>query len=78
MNTITIREKLHNYLEVAEDKKLAAIYTMLEEDIKQQENFVLNEQQLSLLSDEREKHINQKTKSYNWDEAKAIIRNKKQ
>ena len=35
MNTATIRRQLHSYLEVAEDKKIKAIYTMMEEDIKE-------------------------------------------
>jgi putative addiction module component (TIGR02574 family) len=35
MNTTAIRQQLHNYLEVAEDKKIKAIYTMMEEEIKE-------------------------------------------
>lgn len=34
MPTGSIRQKLHSYLEVAEDKKLKAMYIMLEEEIK--------------------------------------------
>lgn len=34
MSTSAIRQKLHNYLEVADDKKVKAIYTMMEEDIE--------------------------------------------
>ena len=37
MNTIAIRQKLHSYLEVANDKKLKAIYTMVEEEIEETE-----------------------------------------
>lgn len=29
----TLREKLHHYLEVVEDKKIHAIYTLFEEEI---------------------------------------------
>ena len=34
MNTAAIRQKLHNYLEVAEDKKVRAIYTMMETEVE--------------------------------------------
>ena len=34
MNTAAIRQELHNYLEVADDKKLKAIYIMVEDEIK--------------------------------------------
>jgi hypothetical protein len=34
MDTTTIRNQLHQYLEIADDKKLKAIYVMLEDSIK--------------------------------------------
>ena len=36
MNTTVIRQKLHNYLEVANDKKVKAMYTMVEEAIAEE------------------------------------------
>lgn len=33
MRTSTIREKLYDYIRFADDKKIKAIYTMVEEDI---------------------------------------------
>ena len=35
MNTAMIRQQLHNYLEVANDKKVKAIYTMVEQEIEE-------------------------------------------
>lgn len=35
MNTTAIRQHLHNYLEIADDKKVKAFYTMMEDDIKE-------------------------------------------
>jgi hypothetical protein len=33
MTTAAIREKLHDYINVADDKKIKAIYTLLEEQV---------------------------------------------
>ncbi|MGJ7030900.1 hypothetical protein [Niabella hirudinis] len=35
MKTATIKEELHNYLEIADDKKLKAIYVMVEGEIRE-------------------------------------------
>ena len=35
MKTAEIRKQLHSYLEVADDKKINAIYTMVEDEIKE-------------------------------------------
>ena len=35
MSTANIRQQLQNYLEVADDKKVKAIYTMMEDEIKE-------------------------------------------
>lgn len=35
MTTLAIRQQLHSYLEVADDKKIKAFYTMMEAEIKE-------------------------------------------
>jgi hypothetical protein len=34
MNTLTLRKKLHNYIDSVEQEKLEAIYTVLKNDIE--------------------------------------------
>lgn len=34
MSTRAIRQRLHNYLEVADDKKVKALYTIIEDEIE--------------------------------------------
>ncbi|MGN6603778.1 MAG: hypothetical protein ACTHK8_15085 [Ginsengibacter sp.] len=48
MNTATIRERLHDYIRVADEKKIKAIYTMLEDTINEEvkwwkDNGIVNE-----------------------------------
>jgi hypothetical protein len=35
MSTVSIRQKLHSYLEVANDKKVKAIYAIMENEIEE-------------------------------------------
>ncbi len=37
MDTVSLRQKLHNYLEIADDKKIKAIHTILEKDLHENE-----------------------------------------
>ena len=41
MNTVAIRERLTSYIQIADDKKLKAVYTLLEDDIKDGESISL-------------------------------------
>jgi len=43
MNTATIRQHLHNYLDIADDKKIKAIYVMVEDELKDTETVYTEE-----------------------------------
>ncbi len=80
MTTPTIRKKLHNYIDAANDKKLKAIYTILEKEIETKEDD---------WDDHFAKEINRRSKemksgmvkTYTWDEmekaARKIIQSKR-
>lgn len=76
MDTAIIKSRLHNYLEFAGDKKIKAIYTMVEEEINKQNEFNLSEEEIHILDEERKNHLNGKSQSFTWETAKKMIRNK--
>jgi RNA polymerase-interacting CarD/CdnL/TRCF family regulator len=43
MTTIAIRKKLVDYMQVAEDKKVKAVYALLEDDMKQGNRISINQ-----------------------------------
>ena len=69
MTTTAIREKLVSYLRIADEKKVKAIYTMVEDDINTEANdwdeaFAKEMQQRS------KSFSSGTTKTYSWEEAK--------
>lgn len=75
MTTTAIREKLVNYLQVADEKKLKAIYTMVEDEI----NTAANDWDVDFV-----KELNRRSRSftkgiaktYSWKETKEAAINK--
>lgn len=65
------------YIADADDKKVKGLYMLVEDDISKKTKFSLSAAQLKMLDAEKEKHINGKSKSYSWPEAKDIIRGKR-
>jgi predicted transcriptional regulator len=43
MTTLAIREKLSNYMQVADDKKIKAMYALLKDDIKLEESISIEQ-----------------------------------
>jgi len=77
MTITAIREKLKTYVDDVDDKKVKALYTLLEDEIEENTTFTLTKEHLAILDKEHTLHLSGKTKSYNWTEAKEIIRGKK-
>ena len=76
MTTSAIRKKLMTYIADADEKKVKGMYMLFEDEIEGGKDFKLSEEHIRILDDEKEKHVNGKSKSYRWNQAKQIIRGK--
>ena len=76
MTTSLIREKLVSYLKVADEKKVKAIYTMVEDEINTNENDWDNDF-IKELEKRSKQFAEGKAKTYTWAETKKAATKKK-
>lgn len=73
MTSTSLRRKLKDYIEVADEKKIKAIYTMVEEDINANYEWWKDKELIAEL-DKRSNDIKTgKVKTISWDDAKKKI-----
>lgn len=72
MEPAKIKEKLHHYIDVADEEKLQAIYTILEHEIESEYTYTQDE--IKMFYDRRQKHLNGESKSYTVEEALNLVR----
>jgi hypothetical protein len=77
MNSAAIRDRLYDYIRVADDKKIRAIYMMLEDDITGQTEWWKNTAFVSELEKEFEAWDSGKDKGYTLADIKAEITTRK-
>lgn len=68
MDTITIKQKLHQYIETAEDRKLKAIYTMVENEIEDFSNPWEDPAFLAEIERREKTYLNGEAKIFSWEE----------
>ncbi|KAA5534866.1 hypothetical protein F0919_09700 [Taibaiella lutea] len=74
MTAATIRNKLHSYLEVADAKKLKALYTIIEAEIEETLSAdVLTDEQMEEIETRRADYLSGKSKVHTWKDAKDSI-----
>ena len=76
MTVTAIRQRLIDYLEDADDKKVKAIYTLLEEDIEQSQ-FILSKEQIAIVEKEKDLYLKGLSRSYSREEAIELIKQAK-
>jgi len=72
MRTTQIKQQLHDYIDSAEDKKLKAIYTLVEDDIT--EGYQFSEDQKKELDRRYDDYMNGVGETYTWEETVAMAR----
>jgi len=75
MATTARRQQLMIYLADATDKKVNALYTLLEEEMKETD-FSLSDEHLKILEKRHTDYLNAKSKPSPWEEVHKRIRNK--
>jgi hypothetical protein len=73
MTTVSIRQKLYEYIRVAEDRKLKAIYTMLEGEIEEGYDYWNDKDFVKELNKRSADFKSGKVKGVSWEEAKLQI-----
>jgi len=73
MTFIALKEKLHEYIEQADEKKVTAIYTLVEDEIEGT-GFVYDEETLDMLDQRVEDYQNGKIKGQTAEESMEWIR----
>ena len=69
MTILAIRKKLHHYIETAQDKKVKAIFAMVEDEIED-DDVVWSDKFLSELNKRASDFENGKVKGRTWEEVK--------
>lgn len=74
MNTVILKEKLHQYIDDSDDKLLKIMYAIAKE---YNEDDNIDDADISLLESRREKRLSGESKLYSWADAKQMITVKK-
>ena len=73
MGIVAIRQKLHHYIETAQDKKVKAIFAMVEDEIEE-DAVVWTDKFLSELNKRASDFESGKVKGHTWEEVKKAAR----
>lgn len=68
---------MHDYIADTSDNKVKGMYLLLKDEIEKKEDFQLTPRHLEILEDEKNKHLQSLSKSYNQKQAREFISGKK-
>lgn len=78
MQTISIRERLHQYIDKSDDKLLKLLYALAKEYNEDDDfEYEFTAEDMQLFDERREKRLTGESKTYTWPEAKEMITGKR-
>jgi hypothetical protein len=78
MTVAAIRERLYDYIRVADDKKVEAIYNLLGDQIAPVDDWSKDEEFVAELDERVRRYKEGIDPAYTWDELEASIEERKQ
>jgi hypothetical protein len=72
MTQAAIRQQLHQFIDIMDDKKIEALYTLLQSDVEPAYSYTTDE--LNMLHERAEKYLKGETKTYTVEESHEMIR----
>lgn len=74
----SMRQKLHEYIESGDEKLLKLMYAVAREytGAEEEVDYQFSKQDLRMLEDRRARRLSGESKTYSWEETKAIITGK--
>jgi len=72
LTTASLRKKLKSFIETANDKKIKGLCLLVEEEIENS-SYLLSDEQMTLVEEERALHVKGLSKSYSWPSTKKAI-----
>lgn len=76
MEIAEIRERLHEYIRFADDKKVAAIYTMVESEIQAEFNLWEDPDFLNEMKNRADEYESGNAETLSWEEVKQKLKNR--
>lgn len=78
MEVTNIRQKLHQYVDKGDEKLLKLLYAIAKEYTEDDDfEYEFSEEEIKLFEERRAKRLSGESKTYSWEDAKAIITGKK-
>lgn len=76
MEAVAMRQKLHQYIDLGDEKLLKIMYVVAKEyndEYDDSNEYSFTDADMQLLEERRQKRLSGESKTYNWEEAKKII-----